>query len=67
MIYPFVSQGKDATSSFFASGTYDEGLNSKMNKYLEDAVNSMLNSTSAETAVETLSKGVSQVLSEYGQ
>src|SRR3989344_4906920 len=67
MIYPFVSQGKDATSSFFASGTYDEGLNSKMNKYLEDAVNSMLNSSSAETAVETLSKGVSQVLSEYGQ
>jgi len=66
--YPFVSQGNNAVSSFFAADTYDEGLNSQMNAYLKNAINSMIseNSTSSETAVSTLSQGVSQVLSQYG-
>ncbi|OGH39197.1 MAG: hypothetical protein A3B44_02705 [Candidatus Levybacteria bacterium RIFCSPLOWO2_01_FULL_38_21] len=69
IVYPFVLQGKDAKSSFFASDTYDNALNSQMNKYLGDAVRSINsnNSTSAETAVATLSQGVSQVLRQYGQ
>ncbi len=69
IIAPFVSQADNAVSSFFASDTYDEGLNSQMNAYLKNTINSMIseNRTSAETAVSTLSKGVSQVLSQYGQ
>ncbi len=67
LIYPFVSQGKGATSSFFASDTHDNGLNAQMNGYLGNAVRAVLSGTSAETAVETLSKGVAQVLLQYGQ
>lgn len=65
-LYPFVSQGADASSSFFASSTYDNGLNDKTNEYLKKAVDSISNNTSTQTAVDTLSKGVSQVLKEYG-
>lgn len=69
VVYPFVSQAKDATSSFFAADTYDNALNSQMNKYLGDAVRSINsnNPSSPETAVSTLTKGVSQVLKQYGQ
>lgn len=68
----FVSQGNIATSSFFAADTYDgdkTGFNSQMNGYLEKAVGSILsqNNTSADTAVTTLSQGVSQILKQYGQ
>lgn len=65
LVYPFVSQAKDAVSSFFASDTYDNGLNSQMNAYLGNAVRSVLGNTSPETAVETLSSGVTQVLQQY--
>lgn len=64
-VYPFVSQAVDAVSSFFASDTYDNGLNSKMNIYLGDAVNAILEGASPQSAVETLSQGVSQVLEQY--
>lgn len=67
LVYPFVSQGMGATSSFFASDTFDNGLNSQMNGYLGNAVRAILSGTSSETAVETLTKGVAQVLSQYGQ
>lgn len=67
-VYPFVLQAKDATSSFFAGDTYDDGLNSQMNTYLGNAVRSITNnSSSAESAVNTLAQGVSQVLKQYGQ
>jgi len=64
-VYPFVSQAQDAVSSFFTSDTYDNALNSQMNSYLEDAVNAVLSGTSPQTAVDTLSKGVSHVLKMY--
>lgn len=67
IVYPFVFQAKDSISSFFASDTHDNGLNAKSNEYLVDAINSILNGTSPQTAVDTLSKGVSQVLQQYGQ
>jgi multiple sugar transport system substrate-binding protein len=66
-VYPFLLQAKSATSSFFVDGTGDEGLNSKLNTYLENAIGAILDNSSSETAVQTLSKGVSQVLGEYGQ
>lgn len=60
LVYTFVSQGPNAVSTFFASDTYDNGLNAKVNGYLGNAVRSVLNNTSAESAVDTLSQGVSQ-------
>lgn len=67
LVYPFVSQAKNAVSSYFASDTYDDGLNEQMNGYLGNAVRSMLTDTSSDTAMKTLSQGVQQILSKYGQ
>lgn len=67
LVYPFIEQAETAVSSFFVSDTHDEGLNSRMNAYLGNAVHSILNGTSAQSAVETLASGVAQVLSQYGQ
>jgi len=64
-VYPFVSQAEDAVSSFFASDTYDNSLNSQMNSYLGDAINSILSGAFPQTAVDSLSKGVSQVREQY--
>ncbi len=66
LVYPFVEQAKDAASSFFASDTFDDGLNSQMNAYLGNAVRAMLGNTSTETAVDTLANGVAQILRQYG-
>jgi len=67
IIYPFVANANFAISSFFVDGTYDNGLNSQMNTYLENAINSILKGSSPESAVETLTQGVMQVLKQYGQ
>ena len=64
-VYPFISQAKDAESSFFVSDTFDNGLNAQMNTYLGDAVNSVLGGGSPQSAVDTLSQGVNQVLTQY--
>lgn len=61
-----VLQAKDAISTPFSSDTYDNGLNSELNKYLGDAVRSVLGNTSPETALETLSQGINAVFTKYG-
>lgn len=69
LVYPFLSQMDDASSTTFASDTYDgdTGLNSMLNVYLGTAVRGMINdSDSAETAVEDMNKGVLQVYKKYG-
>lgn len=66
LIYPFVQQAPTATSSYFAGDTYDNGLNSQLNGYLGNAVRSVLNGSSAQSAVETLAQGVTAVLNQYG-
>lgn len=38
-----------------------------MNTYLGNAIKSILENTSPETAVETLAKGVDQVIKQYEQ
>jgi len=67
LVYPFVLQANNAASSYFASNTYDNGLNDHMNGYLGNAVRSILGNTSTDTAVEQLYKGVAQVEAQYGQ
>ncbi len=66
LLAPFVKQAKTATSSFFADDTFDNALNSQMNTYLGNTIRSITNdSASPETAIQTLSEGVTQVLSQY--
>lgn len=65
-IYPFVLQAQDAQSTYFSGETYDDGLNGPVNGYLRNAIQSVLINTSPGTALDTLTKGVSSVLSKYG-
>lgn len=67
IVSTFEQQAKFASSSFFVDNTYDGGMNQQMNSYLGTAVNSVLADTSPDTATDTLSKGVAQVLSQYGK
>ena len=63
--YPFVLGAPTAVSTFFADGTMDNGLNTQANTYLGNAVTSMLSGTSPQTAVDTLSQGITQLLQKY--
>ena len=62
-----VSQAPSASSSFFVDGTFDAGLNDQSNTYLENAINAVVSGSSPQSAFDTLSQGVSQVLQKYGQ
>ncbi len=62
---PFIVQAPNAVSTFFSSDTDDDGLNAQMNAYLGNAVSSVLSDTSSQTAINTLSQGVAQVLQQY--
>ncbi|MCL5970251.1 MAG: extracellular solute-binding protein [Patescibacteria group bacterium] len=66
-VYTFVSQAPDASSSIFVDSTYDEGLNQQVNTYLGNAVNSVISNGSVQTAFETFSEGITQILQRYGQ
>lgn len=63
-----VSLASEARSWYLADRTFDgpTGINSQINKYFEDAINSLNEAKRAEDVVPTLSQGVSQVLSQYG-
>lgn len=62
----YISQAASARSFPLASRTFDDGLNTKLIKYLEDAVNTLSSGNSATSALETMHSGFSQVLSTYG-
>lgn len=69
LIYPFISQLNNAGSSYFASDTNDgdTGLNKRVNNYLRNAVNAIVNNnSSAETEVAKLQEGVAVILKENG-
>lgn len=62
----FISQAPNAKSFYMCSRTFDNGINDRIVKYWEDAVNSLSLGTSPQSALETVTKGVQQVLSQYG-
>jgi multiple sugar transport system substrate-binding protein len=62
----YVQQAQTAKSFPLASRTFDNGLNDRMIKYLEDAVNSLGAGSAPTAALETLNAGFRQVLSSYG-
>lgn len=67
MLIPFLEQADNAASTPFSSDTYDDAMNAALNTYLGNAVNSILNGTSPESAIDTLGAGETQVLSKYGK
>lgn len=61
-----ISQGPDAKTWYLCSRTFDNGINDKIIKYFEDAVNAVLQKQEPSVALVTASQGVTQVLNQYG-
>lgn len=66
LLAPFLSQAPQAQSWYLCSRTYDNGINDRIIKYFEDAVNSVNQGTSPKNALSTAAQGVNQLLSQYG-
>ncbi|OGG11683.1 hypothetical protein A2Z00_00620 [Candidatus Gottesmanbacteria bacterium RBG_13_45_10] len=62
----YITQAKTAKSFPLASRTFDNGINDKMIKYLQDAVNAMGTGTGPAEALSTTAQGFQQVLGGYG-
>ena len=66
LVYPFVSQAENAQSTYFVSDTHDTTINRQMNGYLTGAIKTIIDeNTSAETAVETLTNGITTIRQQY--
>jgi len=66
MVAPFIDQAPKAETWYLCSRTWDNGLNDRMIKYFEDAVNAVNADTDPDEALQTAASGVSQLLSQYG-
>lgn len=66
LVGAYMKQAQTAKSFPLASRTFDNGINDKLIKYLEDAVNSVSTGNSPSKALETAQSGFTQVLSSYG-
>lgn len=61
----FVNQGPYYKFWYLSSNTFDAGLNDEMSKYFEDGINAVLQGTDPHSALQTVGKGVQQVLDKY--
>lgn len=61
----FVKQGSYAKSWYLCSFTHDNGLNDRMIKYYQDAINGVIQGKDANQVLEPLQSGVTQVLGQY--
>lgn len=66
-IAPIISEASTMKSFYLASRTNDgeTGINTSFIKYLQDAVNSLTQGVSVETAIQTADKGFKQVFDRY--
>ncbi|MBI5614280.1 sugar ABC transporter substrate-binding protein [Candidatus Gottesmanbacteria bacterium] len=62
----YVKQAPSSKSFPLASRTFDNGLNDKLSKYLEDALNAVAKGTAPAQALQTMSAGFHQVFTTYG-
>ena len=61
----FVTQGPKYKFWYLSSNTFDAGINDEMIKYFEDGINAILGGTDPQVALQTVDKGVKQVLDKY--
>ena len=63
-----ITQAPGAQSWYLASRTFDgpTGINSQLEDYFEDALNSLNENIRADKVLETLTAGIDQVLIQYG-
>ncbi len=65
-IKTFVETANNATSWYLASNTGDNGVNTEMQKYFTDAINSNLSQNNVDNeAIITLQNGISQLQQKY--
>lgn len=62
----FIYQAPYAKSWYLSSFTSDSGINDKIIKYYEDAVSSVNGGGDPVSALQTVGKGVAQILTQYG-
>lgn len=66
LVAPFINQAPKAKTWYLSSRTFDNGLNDRMIKYFEDAVNAVNSGQPVQEVLATTEQGVSQLLSQYG-
>lgn len=66
LVAPFVNQAPKAQIWYLCSNTWDNGINDRMIKYYEDAVNAVNAGKTAKEVLQTTVQGISQLLSQYG-
>ncbi len=62
----YIKQANTAKSFPLASRTFDNGINTNLIKYIEDAINSVSQGSAPSAALETASNGFAQVLGNFG-
>lgn len=65
LVGAYIQQAPNAKSFFLSSRTFDNGINDRMIKYLEDAINAQGQGVSPDSALKTAAQGFSQVLNSY--
>lgn len=60
-----VTAGPNYKFWYLASNTFDNGINDRMIKYFEDGINATLAGTDPQVALQTVAKGVDQVLNDF--
>ncbi len=66
LVSPFLVDAPDAESWYLASFTHDNGINDLLIKYYEDAINAILDGSTATDVLPTIESGTNQVLRQYG-
>lgn len=61
----FVKQGPIYKFWYLSSNTFDSGINDEMIKYWEDGINATIKGMDPQVALQTVDKGVKQVLDKY--
>jgi len=61
----FVTQGPIYKFWYLSSNTFDNGINDEMIKFFEDGINATLAGTDPAVALQTVDRGVKQVLDKY--
>ena len=62
----YILQAPAARSWYLSSATHDNGINDRIIKYMEDAVNAVNEKADPQRSLDTASQGISQILSQYG-
>lgn len=62
----FINQAQTAKSWYLCSRTFDNGINDKIIKYYENAVNAVNKGNSVKSELSTVANGIAQILGQYG-